>query len=271
MGRLRHHGGQYAGQRRQADAGPYRMAAGHPLAAQPQQRTAQRTLHRLHQGDCASGMPGGRSSPTPTLTPARGLRTRGGVRIRRRRVSQAPDHDRRHHRQGQPRHLRLRHSEALRDIHASKEYGRWATRIDGRTTVPVCFLATNHTTGGNSRIADPQRTGRAGRRELRPHMAFDDERRGLRRDDLPQHSRGYPLRAVRDRPHRRRGLFVRRNGLRQEEIENIATFSGQKIRLMRIITAHGPRRSFRRWRRVPAPKIRPETAAREPRSRTTTR
>ena len=35
-------------------------------------------------------------------------------------------------------------------IHASKEYGRWATRIDGRTTVPVCFLATNHTTGGNS-------------------------------------------------------------------------------------------------------------------------
>ncbi|WP_195559146.1 S46 family peptidase [Alistipes finegoldii] len=40
--------------------------------------------------------------------------------------------------------------QALRDIHASKEYGRWATRIDGRTTVPVCFLATNHTTGGNS-------------------------------------------------------------------------------------------------------------------------
>ena len=40
--------------------------------------------------------------------------------------------------------------QALRDIHASKEYGRWATQIDGRTTVPVCFLATNHTTGGNS-------------------------------------------------------------------------------------------------------------------------
>ena len=40
--------------------------------------------------------------------------------------------------------------QVLRDIHASKEYGRWATQIDGRTTVPVCFLATNHTTGGNS-------------------------------------------------------------------------------------------------------------------------
>ena len=40
--------------------------------------------------------------------------------------------------------------QALRDLYASKEYGRWATMIDGRKTVPVCFLATNHTTGGNS-------------------------------------------------------------------------------------------------------------------------
>ena len=40
--------------------------------------------------------------------------------------------------------------QALRDLHASKRYGRWAARIDGRTTVPVCFLATNQTTGGNS-------------------------------------------------------------------------------------------------------------------------
>lgn len=40
--------------------------------------------------------------------------------------------------------------QALRDLYASKEYGRWATTIDGRKTVPVCFLATNHTTGGNS-------------------------------------------------------------------------------------------------------------------------
>lgn len=34
----------------------------------------------------------------------------------------------------------------LRDIYASKDYGRW--NVDG--TVPVCFLATNHTSGGNS-------------------------------------------------------------------------------------------------------------------------
>lgn len=35
----------------------------------------------------------------------------------------------------------------LRDIYASKDYGRW-TNESGE--VPVCFLATNHTTGGNS-------------------------------------------------------------------------------------------------------------------------
>lgn len=38
----------------------------------------------------------------------------------------------------------------LRDLYASKEYGCWGTWIDGRYTVPVCFLATNQTTGGNS-------------------------------------------------------------------------------------------------------------------------
>ena len=36
--------------------------------------------------------------------------------------------------------------QSLRDVYASKDYGRWA--VGG--TVPVCFLATNHTTGGNS-------------------------------------------------------------------------------------------------------------------------
>ena len=40
--------------------------------------------------------------------------------------------------------------QSLRDLYASKNYGRWGTVIDGRKTVPVCFLATNHTTGGNS-------------------------------------------------------------------------------------------------------------------------
>ena len=39
--------------------------------------------------------------------------------------------------------------QVLRDLHASKDYGRWGVEIGGRKTVPVCFLATNHTTGGN--------------------------------------------------------------------------------------------------------------------------
>lgn len=38
----------------------------------------------------------------------------------------------------------------LRDIYDSKDYGRWAIEHNGRTTVPVCFLASNHTSGGNS-------------------------------------------------------------------------------------------------------------------------
>ena len=39
----------------------------------------------------------------------------------------------------------------LRDIHAAKDYGRWAvTDAAGNTTVPVCFIATNQTSGGNS-------------------------------------------------------------------------------------------------------------------------
>ncbi len=41
--------------------------------------------------------------------------------------------------------------EALRGIYRTKDYGRWAVTLpDGRRTVPVCFLATNRTTGGNS-------------------------------------------------------------------------------------------------------------------------
>ena len=34
----------------------------------------------------------------------------------------------------------------LRDIYASEDYGRWG--VNG--SVPVCFIADNHTTGGNS-------------------------------------------------------------------------------------------------------------------------
>ena len=36
--------------------------------------------------------------------------------------------------------------QSLRDLYAAKDYGRW--ELNG--TVPVCFIATNHTTGGNS-------------------------------------------------------------------------------------------------------------------------
>ncbi len=38
----------------------------------------------------------------------------------------------------------------LRDIYKSKDYGRHGVMLNGALTVPVCFLATNHTTGGNS-------------------------------------------------------------------------------------------------------------------------
>lgn len=37
--------------------------------------------------------------------------------------------------------------QALRDIYARKDYGVW---VNENGTVPVCFIATNHTTGGNS-------------------------------------------------------------------------------------------------------------------------
>ena len=41
--------------------------------------------------------------------------------------------------------------ERLREIYRTKDYGRWAiTGADGKKTVPVCFIATNHTSGGNS-------------------------------------------------------------------------------------------------------------------------
>jgi hypothetical protein len=35
----------------------------------------------------------------------------------------------------------------LRDIYHAKDFGKW---VDERGEVPVCFIATNHTTGGNS-------------------------------------------------------------------------------------------------------------------------
>ena len=38
----------------------------------------------------------------------------------------------------------------LRDAYEKKAYGRWGVNMYGKYTVPVCFIATNHTTGGNS-------------------------------------------------------------------------------------------------------------------------
>ena len=40
--------------------------------------------------------------------------------------------------------------QSLRDIYARKDYGRWASKIGDKESVAVCFLATNHTSGGNS-------------------------------------------------------------------------------------------------------------------------
>ena len=40
--------------------------------------------------------------------------------------------------------------QVLRDIYSKKDYGRWAIENNGKTTIPVCFLANNHTSGGNS-------------------------------------------------------------------------------------------------------------------------
>ena len=40
--------------------------------------------------------------------------------------------------------------QVLRDIHATKDYGRWSIDHNGKKTIPVCFLANNHTSGGNS-------------------------------------------------------------------------------------------------------------------------
>ena len=40
--------------------------------------------------------------------------------------------------------------QSLRDTYKRKDYGRWAITQNGKKSVPVCFLASNHTSGGNS-------------------------------------------------------------------------------------------------------------------------
>jgi hypothetical protein len=38
----------------------------------------------------------------------------------------------------------------LRELYAARDYGRWAVTVAGKRTLPVCFIASNHTSGGNS-------------------------------------------------------------------------------------------------------------------------
>jgi hypothetical protein len=38
----------------------------------------------------------------------------------------------------------------LLDLHRKKDYGQYAINHQGKSTVPLAFLASNHTTGGNS-------------------------------------------------------------------------------------------------------------------------
>ena len=40
--------------------------------------------------------------------------------------------------------------QVLRDIYAEKDYDRWSIDKNEKKTIPVCFLASNHTSGGNS-------------------------------------------------------------------------------------------------------------------------
>jgi hypothetical protein len=63
----------------------------------------------------------------------------------------------------------------LRDIYAAKDFGRWS---DENGEVPVCFIATNHTTGGNS--GSPVMNSRG---EL-IGLAFDGNKESLASDML---------------------------------------------------------------------------------------
>lgn len=80
----------------------------------------------------------------------RGLRLRGRIRVRRRRIPQTATTLDGIIAKDNPEIYDYDIPQSLRDLYASKNYGRWGTVIDGGRTVPVCFLATNHTTGGNS-------------------------------------------------------------------------------------------------------------------------
>ncbi len=44
----------------------------------------------------------------------------------------------------------FRMPEGLKALYRTKDYGRYAITVNGKPTVPLAFLASNHTTGGNS-------------------------------------------------------------------------------------------------------------------------
>src|SRR5690606_36642729 len=51
----------------------------------------------------------------------------------------------------QPDLEEFRVPQKLKELYAAKDFGRWAIKgPDGNKTVPVGFIADNHTSGGNS-------------------------------------------------------------------------------------------------------------------------
>ena len=206
MGRLRQRGHATRSQtarRDQTYARPYLVDAGNQVAAQPQQQNPQRTLYYLYKRAARMGPRAGLLSRRQPDAP-RGLRLRGRIRVRRRRIPQTADDARRHHRQGQSRNLRLRHSAvAARPLRI--EELRPLGHGDRRPQDRAGLLPGDEPHHGRQlRFAGRQRRRRTGGHQFRPHVAFDDERPAIRPRDLPQYRRRHPLRALHDRPHRRK-------------------------------------------------------------------
>ncbi len=144
---------------------------------------------------------------------ARGLRAGGGLLVCRCRLPPSADDARRHHRQGRPDGLRLRHPPAAARL-PRREGLRTLEHPDGRRRRdrPRLLPGDEPHHGRQLRFAGRQRRRRTGGHQFRPHVAFDDERPAIRPRDLPQYRRRHPLRALHDRPHRRSGILVEGDG-----------------------------------------------------------